>query len=274
MKKICLFIASLLLLSKLSIAQTDSLPSENWDTYLTKIQKKAGSILLNMSLKSSAPQKDYPFLLVTGVKFTDCSREGFPSSREYKKLFIISDSVKATVERTTGAVLCGTFTYQCQRVDYFYVQDTARLRLPLWGLYKNQFPEYEYFINIKSDKGWNTYLDFLYPSDTVRDFMENQEILMALERAGDKLVRSRPIEHFAYFKTEADRTCFSSYVLKKGFRITKKNNSGGAGAPLLLQFSRIDKPQVNIISRITLELRRQATKCNGEYDAWETAVIR
>ncbi|MCX6319697.1 MAG: DUF695 domain-containing protein [Bacteroidetes bacterium] len=274
MKKICLFITSLLLLSIFSFAQTDSLPTENWDTYLATFQKKPGSILLNMSLKSSAPQQAYPFLLVTGVKFTDCSREGFPSSREYKKLFLISDSVKAVVERTTGAVLCGTFTYQCQRLDYFYVQDTARLRLPLSGVYKNQLPDYEYYINIKADKGWNTYLDFLFPSDTIRDFMDNQKILMALERAGDKLLRSRPIEHFAYFKSEADRTCFSSFVLKKGFRITKKDNSGGAGAPLLLQFSRIDKPQVNIISRITIELRRQAAKCNGEYDAWETAVIR
>jgi hypothetical protein len=256
------------------IAQTDSLPAENWDTYMAKFEKnKAGSIMVNMALKKVAPLTDYPYLVVTGVKYTDCPDKGFPSKREYTNLFSISDSVKREMEKVSPAIISGTFTYQCQRLDYYYVSDTSRIRLHLQSLYKNRFPTYEYYINIKADKGWLSYNDFLYPNEKILDFMGNQKILMALQRAGDKLTRYRPIDHIAFFKTEADRTCFASYALKKGFRIAKKDDKGEAGLPYRLVITKTDKPAINTISTITMELRQQAAKCNGEYDSWETVVI-
>lgn len=267
---VCLFF----FLSTACFAQTDSLPAENWDTYMAKFEKGAGSVLVNMSLKKTAPVLEYPYLVVTGVKFTDCPEDGFPSKREFNNLYTISDSVKAVIEKSSNAILSGTFTYQCQRLDYFYVSDTTRTRLALLSLYKNRFPSYTYYINIKAEKGWLSYLDFLYPSEKILDFMGNQKVLMALENAGDKLTRSRPIDHFAYFKTEADRTCFISYALKNRFRITKKENTGEAGQPYSLIFTRNDKPAVKTISIITMELRKQVAKCQGEYDGWETVVVR
>lgn len=274
MKIITLSLFYLILLTTEGLCQQDTATAENWDTYMAKYAKGPGSVMVNMSLKKSAPDAAYPHLVITGVKYGDCSREGFPSKREFSNLYVISDSVKAVVERNTAAILCGSFTYQCQRLDYFYVSDTSRLRLALSSLYMHTFPLYTYNISIKTEKDWSTYQDFLFPSDTLRDFMDNQKVLMALQRAGDKLTRSRAIDHFAYFKSEADRTCFISYILKKGFRVTRKDNNGEAGLPYALLFTRTDRPAVNTISKVTLDLRRQASRCNGEYNGWETIVIR
>lgn len=104
---------------------------ENWDTYMAQYEKGAGTTLLNMSLKKIAPVKDLSFALITGVKFTDCSPEGFPSKKEFGNLYIISDSVKARVDRVVKNNMVGTFTYQGERLDYFYVADTAGLRQQL-----------------------------------------------------------------------------------------------------------------------------------------------
>jgi Family of unknown function (DUF695)/Regulator of ribonuclease activity B len=269
------FLIALLGLAFNCPAQTDSIPAENWDTYMAKFEKnKAGSVLVNLALKKVSPMEAYPFLVVTGVKYTDCPDKGFPSKREYNNLYAISDSVKAEMEKISPAILCGTFTFQCQRLDYFYVADTSRARLHLQSLYRNRFPAYEYYINIKADKAWLSYNDFLYPNDKILDFMGNQKILMALQRAGDKLTRYRPIDHSSSFKTEADRTCFISYAIKKGFRITKKDDKGEAGGPFRVIITKTDRPAVSTISKITLELRQQAAKCNGEYESWETVVIR
>lgn len=259
-------------------AQTDTTGNaypENWDTYLAKFEKnKAGSVMVNLALKKQAPLEDYPYLVVTGVRFTDCPDKGFPSKREYNHLYAISDSVKAEMESITPSILCGTFTFQCQRLDYFYVKDTSRARLHLQGLYRNRFPAYEYFIQIKPDRAWLSYHDFLYPNDTILDFMGNQKILMALKRAGDKLIRPRPVDHFSSFKTEADRTCFISYAVKKGFRINRKDEQGEAGLPYRVVLTKTEKPEAASISKVTMALRQQAAKCNGEYQGWETAVYR
>lgn len=257
-----------------SKAQQDSASSEYWDTYMAKFAKGPGSVMVNMSLKKTAPDTVYPHLVITGVKYGDCSRDGFPSKREFNNLYTISDSVKSVMEKNTTALLCGSFTYQCQRMDYFYVHDTSRVRLALTSLYTRHFPFYTFNITIRTERNWSTYNDFLYPSDTIRDFMENQKVLMSLQRAGDKLTRSRPIDHFASFSSVADRTCFIGYLLKKGFRITKKEDTNEASLPYRLLFTRTDKPAVNNISKITLELRKQSAKCNGMYDGWETIVVR
>jgi hypothetical protein len=141
-------------------------------------------------------------------------------------------------------------------------------------MYQTRFPGYTPYITIKKDEGWSAYLEFLYPNEETLDYMGNQKVLMALEKAGDKLEKARTVDHFVYFKTEADRTCYINYLLKHKFRITAKEASGIKETPYKLIFSRLDKIDLSSISKITLELRKQAAMCNGDYDGWETVVIK
>ncbi|MBL7746017.1 MAG: DUF695 domain-containing protein [Chitinophagaceae bacterium] len=273
-KRIAPLIFALYMPVQVLVAQTDTLPAENWDTYMAQYEKKAGSVLLNMSLKQVAPLRQYPYLVVTGVRFKDCPTGGFPSKREFNTLYKISDSVKSIVDRATPNIITGTFTFQCERLDYFYVKDTSWIRKWLNNMYQQRFPGYTPYINIKADTGWAAYLDFLYPNEETLDYMGNQKVLLALQRAGDKLERARTVDHWAYFKTDADRTCFINYALKNKFVITARDTIDDAGHPFSLYFSRTDKIDLPSISKITLELRRQVAKCNGDYSGWETVVVK
>lgn len=267
--------ALLLLLTSLPMAaQPDSIPGENWDSYLAKFEKGTGSVLLNMSLKKMAPFSSFPFLLATGVRARNCDEQGFPSSKEYISLAKLSDSVKSRVEKTTSAILCGTFTYQCQRLDYYYIHDTAWIRAKLVRFYTEYFPGYEFFIQLKAEPGWSTYKDFLYPDEKMQDYMANQKLLMALQRAGDKLNRARPIDHTAYFPDERSVNNFLSFLVKNKFKVTARDNKGIPGFPLRLQFTRTDLPAIASLSRLTMELRSQAARCNGTYDGWETILLK
>ncbi len=263
-----------LFLFKKSAAQSDSLPPENWDVYMAKYEKGAGSVLLNLSLKPAVPVKGYGFIIITGVTFSDCTAEGFPSNRAFTTLYRISDSVKAVIDRYTTSIIAGTFTYQCERLDYIYVKDTTWIREKLLKLYAIRFPGYKPYINIKVDQNWDGYLKFLYPNEETLDYMGNQKVIMALQRAGDKLDKARTIDHWAYFKSDADRICFITYLTKNRFKVIAKENTGSTALPYKIQFSRMDKPDPGSITKITLALRKQAGKCQGEYDGWETVVIK
>ena len=92
---------------------------EQWDVYMAQYEKGVGSTVINMGLKSKAPDKSFPFLLSTGVHFNDCSNDGFPSQAEFQKLYVVSDSVKKLVDLTVSNIMAGTFTYQCERKDYY-----------------------------------------------------------------------------------------------------------------------------------------------------------
>ncbi len=170
--------------------------------------------------------------------------------------------------------MAGTFTHVCQRLDYYYVADTSKLREKLTQLFKERFPSYMYTISLKEDKIWAGYLDFLYPNEVSYEFMQNQKLVMALQRGGDKLLKKRPVDHWLYFKTEIDQNCFITYASKQGYRVVAKEKMSYPNPPFKLHISRTDKVDAASISKITIEMKKQAKRCNGEYDGWETFVVK
>lgn len=249
--------------------------TENWDVYMATYEKGPGSTLLNMSLKTVAPIKDFYYILITGVTFPKCNADGLPMPEQFPTLYAISDSVQSILSRNYTFLLAGTFTYQCQRLDYYYLKDTTGTRELLNNLYSNKFKDYNPYINLKEDKSWDSYLTFLYPSEEILEYMGDQKVVLSLQNAGDKLEKPRQVDHWIYFNSESDLRCFLSFVKKNGFKIeTNEKVTGSTQIKYKLQISRVDSVSLNAISAITLSLRVEAKKCNGDYDGWETFVIK
>lgn len=246
---------------------------DHWEVYMAQYEKGPGSTIVNMDLKKMAPDKGLPFLFSAGVFFTDCS-DGLPSVKELNVLNEISDSIVALVNRLIKNTLVGTFTYQCQRRDYFYVTDTAGLREQVTALIAKYFLSYKPAFNIQADKVWEAYLEFLYPSETIMEYIKNEKIVSQLEKAGDKLDKPRQVDHWLYFKTEADQNCFIKYAAQQHYKTEEKEKISSAAYPFKLHISRIDKVDISSISGITLTLEQEAKKCNGNYDGWETSVVK
>jgi uncharacterized protein (TIGR01619 family) len=261
-------------LSLITLTTTLSAQEGNWDAYMAKYEKGPGSTIINMDIKKIAPDKRLPFLFSAGVKFTNCTTDGLPSAPEFDNLNRISDSVVAIIDRLVKNTLVGTFTYQCERRDYFYVPDTTGLRQQVINLLTKRFPAYTPAFNVKLDKKWEAYLDFLYPNEETMEYMKNQKVIMQLQKAGDKLDKPRLVDHWLYFKTENDVNCFIQYANQEHYKIGTKEKVTISGYTYKLQLSRTDKVDLSSISKITLELGRQAKKCNGDYDGWETFVVK
>jgi hypothetical protein len=248
---------------------------EDWDTYMASYQKGAGSVLLNLALKEKAPVYSYNYLIITGVKLKDCSPEGFPTQQEFQSLYKISDGVNELIDKKKRRILAGTFTYQCERTDYYYVNDTFLLRKYLSDYYKTYFPQYSFIIEIQEDKSWSRYLKFLYPNEETKESMANQKVILQLTKAGDKLTKERRIDHWLYFETEEDRRNFFIKIAEKGFLVEKMDKMKDERThPYSLQMYRTDKPELAGITRITLFLNKEASKYKGMYDGWETIVVK
>lgn len=247
---------------------------ENWDTYVAQHEGKPGSVMLDMSLKAKAPIKEFPFVLVAGVSFGNCGVDGLPFTREFANLYKISDSILAVVNGFGKNKLAGTLTRKCRRLDYYYTTDTIGLREELTKYFQRLLPGYTPFIAIKLDEEWTTYLNILYPNEDVYEVMQNQKVLLQLQKGGDKLDQARQIDHWLYFPTDKDRNAFIAYAINHDYKIESKRNDGKLSKPFQLRISKIDKVELNSISRLTLWLRKQAKKYNGDYDGWETFVVK
>jgi uncharacterized protein (TIGR01619 family) len=246
---------------------------ENWDVYMAQYEKGPGSTLVNMSLKQSAPMTNLAFLLIASVTFKDCDKDGLPTKEQFDVLYTISDSTKSVVDKNVKNILAGTFTYQCERTDYYYVTDTLNIRERLNRLYSENFKTATIQLRMKEDKKWEGYLNFLYPNDETLEIMSDSKVVQALVEKGDKLEKPRKVDHWIYFKNEQDRHYFIGYLKTKNFKIESQAKIDKKVKPYSLQISRDDKVSLSEISQVTKELRQLAKKCNGDYDGWETFLI-
>jgi hypothetical protein len=264
------FFGVLFLTTSINLSAQDG----NWEVYLAQYEKGPGSTVLNMDIKNIAPNKNLPFLFSAGVNFTNCTTDGLPASAEFSNLNRISDSITALVNRLVKNTIVGTFTYQCQRRDYFYVPDTSDLRQQVTNLIIKRFPGYTPAFNIKLDNEWEAYLTFLYPSETIMEYIKNEKVVAQLLKAGDKLEKPRQVDHWLYFKTNVDRNCFIEYANREHYKVETKETMPNGAYLFKLHISRTDNVDLASISKITLELEHEAKKCNGDYDGWETEVVK
>lgn len=246
---------------------------DNWDVYMAQYEKGPASIVLNMSLKQSAPREGFPYILIAAVTFKDCNKDGLPTEGQFAELYAISDSIKVMIDRKLKNILAGTFTYQCERSDYYYITDTSNIREALMKVNTKIFNKLAIRIRIKEDKNWDAYLKFLYPNEEILEYMSDSKVVQALAAKGDKLEKARKVDHWIYFYNEQDRDCFLNYVKNNKFTIEAKTKTDNNVKPYALKISRDDKVSLSDISQITRDLRQHAKKCNGDYDGWETFVI-
>ncbi|HKP23860.1 MAG TPA: ribonuclease E inhibitor RraB [Dongiaceae bacterium] len=106
------------------------------------------------------------------------------------------------------------------------------------------------------------------------DRSQNEDVIAVLIENGDALDQPRPIEHWAYFPTEEGRARFIAYIEPRYANIACSLNPMSAGKEYGVTFSHTGTPDADSITEITSALSLAAESCGGDYDGWETQVIR
>ena len=241
--------------------------NENWDTYMAKFGNKPGSVLVDMALIEKAPDKKYPYLVITGPRALNCDAHGIPAKDEIDVLEDILNTTGNFITGVTAKALAGTFTYNCERLNYYYVKDTAGIRNAIMRLYDRGYQNYSYAINMKYDPAWTTYRTFLYPDEDMLDWMENTKMITKMIESGDSLATRRAISFAFYFKTDTAMKAFENYAGVRGYKTA--NTVGVSNFPHAIKASKNDYVKIDIILPMIRELKDEAKKHNGLYNGWE-----
>lgn len=246
--------------------------SQQWEFYLCSIEQAPASILVDMSAASAAPVTDLPFLASIRVRLQMPDPEGMSSAAELDQLTAIEDHLLTVLPRTGAARYVGRCTAAGCRVFYFYVACTEQ-----WpqraAAAMSRFGHFEFEAATREERDWETYFDVLYPDEEDLQRIQNRRVCDVLEENGDELISAREIEHWAYFPDATARARFIATVEALGFEIQQlwdEQEASRCG----IRFSRIDLPSFTGIDEVTLPLYQAALAAGGDYDGWETQVIR
>jgi uncharacterized protein (TIGR01619 family) len=246
---------------------------ERWDTYMATYEDgKSGSTTLRMDLIDDAPIESFDYVLVTGLTYETSKENGFPENETFSLLHKVADDLIEIVEGETEFFLVGSFMYNYERLEYFYIKEPKNIVSKIEKFYKDNYPNYNYYLNVKEDNEWTYYRDFLYPNEEIKNYMADQSVLRHLEEAGDKLTKARRVDHWLYFSNELEMNKCQEELINLNFKVEFAGINKETDPPFELQVWRIDNVDIDSIYPITTNLRTIAQKFNGEYDGWETSI--
>ncbi|MES2520203.1 MAG: DUF695 domain-containing protein [Bacteroidota bacterium] len=264
----------LLLITLMSQKLSAQATTERWDNYMATFENKPGLVVVRMDLIKSAPLKEYKFILVTGITYESKNPDGLPNKETLSAIQKVGDELQQVIGTTFKEVYVGSFTYNDERLEYFYLRDTIGVRETLKSFYNLKHNKFKNYIYIRNDSDWKGYKEFLYPNEETINYMTDSKVVYSLVENGDKLIKARKVNHFAYFNSKKDAEKFKDEIQKIGYQIEKINKNSDNTFPYSVLFWKEQYVDLNSINQTTVILREVSKKCNGEYDGWETIVIK
>lgn len=247
--------------------------TEEWNIYLCNVNSKLASILIDLGLRADAPIASKPWLLWLWIRFNNPRFDGLHDSKEAPTLYAIADALTAEMKKCR-ALLSGRISTAGRWELYFYGETREGFEEAVAAALV-KFPDYKVDLGAQEDKRWDQYLHVLYPSDENLQRIKTRELLDLLVTKGDVLNVPREVQHWMYFPSENARADFRKAAGSAGFSIVSDLDPNSDGAlPFGLIVSRTQAIEPSLIDQTVIEPFQLSRQCDGEYDGWETPVIK
>ena len=268
MKKILLLFLSCMLLLQMNAQHRG-----NWDAYVIQINGKPVSVVVDLDFGTSPEAKENQNVIIVRLNINNVQADGMPVRDEIKTLDSIENGLVSNLKDALNAQYTGRYTQHGKRDFYFYSNDTSRYKQHIKTVLQN-FPSYTWTVSASRDAGLSNYLNILYPTQKEMEHIQNRRVVDDLRKKGDALTAARKVDHFIFFKTEADRKKFARVVQDSGFVVESAGKEIGVKErPFSLHISRTDKVDYNSIDKVSIYLWELAMHHFGKYDGWETFVV-
>jgi regulator of RNase E activity RraB len=247
--------------------------SEKWDFYFANVNDAIASLFVDLGIRNSVPDPNRSWLLWAWVYFRRPREDGLSSTEEAPTLLEIENPLTKKVKETTEGELVGRITTAGRREFYFYGPAPVHFEQAVASVLKS-FPVYEFDTGTKEDPHWSQYLTVLYPSSEEYQQIKNRHVIEFLQKHGDSLKKTRPVSHWAYFKSPQDRNKFIAKAVGAGFKVAGQSESDNSEIqrPYGITLERTDRVDWDSINEATLALVRLAKEVHGDYDGWETSI--
>ena len=248
-------------------AQTRSYPG-----YETFFGGLAAQVRYNPAIDDlGSRQQDFPYLVTITIFFDEIDQTGkmVPENRaliDKEEARFVKD-----VSQVSKGLYGGSFEYLGDYNLYFYVADTSGVRniAPLLSRFGMDLNE----IDIRYDRQWSNYYNFLMPTATDRLRMENQKQIETLIADGDDIYSPRAVTHDMYFEHEVNRKIFIKEAKKLDFEVVFLFESDNKDFPAGVSIVRFDPVEPGRVEEMTLQLYSLCHSLDGVYLGWSTEPV-
>lgn len=246
---------------------------EYWELYMKQLDGHIASVLVNAGISMELPSEDKFYVSFIKLSMNMPNERGLISQEEETQLSFIEDKIEMEALRYRIGNYVGKIVSQGEITFVYYLKhefewpDVVKAAMGI-------FPDYTYTFGSKLDGEWEVYHKLLFPTAVEWQIIHNHKVCDHLKSQGDSLHLPRAIEHKAYFKNDGNRKEFISAIELDGFKFKDYIEPNETNNYFGVSFYRQDKPFYYDIDALTLLLIEKARQYGGEYDGWETSVVK
>jgi hypothetical protein len=246
--------------------------SDHWETFPCQMGEHAAWISYDHGLRNELDRLPFANCARFAVTLIQPDDRGLPHGGEFEKLNAIEDQLLEEIPSTVG-IQIGRVTTNGKRFFFFFtlLDDDA-----VANIAEKLASAYQYKISYahEADPERSCYWNDLFPTANDWQVIQDIRVQEALRNDGDNLTTPRPIEHWAYFKTEADRDRFVATVGSRFDACDLYETPDSDEGKYTAKLKHTGLPDYRSMNSVTILLSNTARECNGDYDGWETEVCR
>ncbi|MBC8238054.1 MAG: DUF695 domain-containing protein [Helicobacteraceae bacterium] len=247
---------------------------EYWESYVKQIDGHKAMVSFNAGVSDIVPDTEYMYVAFVKIKLNKPKEDGLVIDEEADDVGFIEDRLEMESLRWRSGKYIGRIISQGEVNFIYYLKlnfewnDTVKAAM-------DNFEEYTYESGSRTDTEWEVYQKLLFPSLKEWQIIANHHSCDKLKEQGDNLMVDRAIEHKAYFSSEQDRQSFIDLIEAENFT-NQKDMEVPFNKKIMygVQFYRWDIPFYYNIDELTMKLIDLSDTCNGNYDGWESSLVK
>ncbi|WP_319521649.1 DUF695 domain-containing protein [uncultured Desulfosarcina sp.] len=216
---------------------------------------------------------DAPELLARiRLTYKDPHPNGLPKDSEFEIVSNLEDKIQSYSTKN-GDWYVGRVTVSGYRFFYIY----SSLSEKLWDEFISKLcseSDYEIMVSFRDDPDHKGYWDELYPTADDWQVIGDLRVIENLEKDGDDGSMPRKIDHWTYFLSKNSAQPFIDWAIQNSYVHEQEHSHVTDDDKYCVRLSHNGTVKLGDISSHTIALRRKATELDGEYDGWETEIIK
>jgi hypothetical protein len=247
---------------------------EYWESYMKPIERHKAMVSFNAGVSDNVPDMEYMFVGFLKIKLQNPKDDGLVDEEESHDIGFIEDRLEMQSLRYRIGKYVGRIISNAEVNFIFYLKMDFEWSDVITSTMEH-FKEYSYEFGSRIDSEWEVYQKLLFPTLKQWQIIANHHACDNLLQQGDTLKQKRAIEHKSYFKNDTNRQKFISLIEKEGFKTTKT-----AQVPYKdeimhgVEYYRVDSPYYYDIDELSMYLIDISKSYDGEYDGWESSLVK
>lgn len=247
--------------------------AQHFDEYERTVDGRPARCAIDLAAGAHAPLSSHPLRVQIDLALGPRDAAGWPSADEAARLEAIEDMLVDLLETQADAIYIGrcvhgdAWSLLCYAPPQHRADVTAlpgRIELARTARW-----------TIVDDPDWTGHAA-LQPEPYLRQAIDNHRIVERFAAEGDALTQPRPIDHLAYFASEAAAQAAAAALTAAGFRcdeVEGDRDDDGDRECWSLEFHRTDALADGQPDRFTREILDVLLPLGGSYDGWTALVV-